>query len=640
MKKKKPLKIKTNSKTFEQFDCELNNLWIPNKTDMTGEFQIQDMTELLDNIFKYIEGNDIEVTKIMLPSLKDKKLLDGVHKLASKDKRFYLLLPEVEYNKNKKELKPLAGKVLMRFSKTEIPFLILASTEKGVVGFSKELFIQLTPDQIEEANQWFFWIYNNEASFEIADEIQLEKPKKNGLHLSIDPIYPSFSESFKFMNELEEEQYVPSHALISDHKVVKMLGKDIPNKVLLNGIEEYTSSNFLDSNIVGTKGKIQLPSLIWYRKGVLLLDRYGDRWLKIWCGGEQKDIIEYLRDITKYPYKYVRSVVLGDLEPGTDVFIDGKWEKVRDKQEIKIDPIKLESILTYDEMDNEEPKNFPPRPMPTKEINFTWDVHPPYLPSDAKKHELNGEWDEYQKNMEEVIKEYITKVDQIIKKADSNQKILGRIKDKLSGQKTRGENYFKKLNIYEKTDWKTRNNDEKVLKDLFEDIDSQWDDLDKTIKSEEFRLEEEEQKRKYEENIENTRKKLYEIEEKIKTLKESSENDEEQQNDKEIKKLENEKQKLTSKIDKPFVFKKPKNIFPKGSKKTKKKSQIDYYRSKEVPLPEKPAQPLPVHGLLFKNKQNNFLAISNWNDVTKAKKEAKRYNDAKVVSYPNKGEIK
>jgi len=630
----KPLEPIPNSRSFNQEERTLESVWVTQLKGVDDPFGSSTDESLLSDFLLKLESPEVEVVRVILPSLAGGNILTAITTLANQHRKFYLLTTEEELTNNPAALESLAGRVLMRFLPYALPRLVLLNAgSEGICEIADGLYFHLNSNQAKQAAYWFNWFFNHEASFEVADVAQLTTPNRD-ISLSEDPVFPASCKDFSIHTscDVKTASGTPDCVIISAKEAADHLTALSPTKVVLNGIDRFPGHPTGSSQLWGTRAYHPFPSVLLSPTETVILGAVGKRWLQVRCSSEQTSLYSHLLRTSRYPYTFKRSETLGSIETGSSVYSEGAWRAVEGSQTVAVGPVPMEVLIPLPEFEKAEPDSFPPRPPTAKNVTFTWEIHPPYLPKRAVKHRLYAKWDSYQTKMSKIIDEYSKKAESIIAKSEAHVNPLSFIKNKLTGAKSKAESYRSTFREYESFDWTIATVDHRrtgaEIEEICRSIDTLWEEQDTTIRSEESRIEEQRQREAYEKKKEQYRAELQTLEDKLNELpmiKSKKKN-------KLQKKLLAKKEQVLEQLNKPFQFKQPEQLTRATG--GKKRSPVAFYQSKKGPiLPEFPEKPLPTNGALFRCDSQNYLVVFAWENVGDALQEAQHYDDAIAVSF-------
>jgi uncharacterized coiled-coil protein SlyX len=373
----------------------------------------------------------------------------------------------------------------------------------------------------------------------------------------------------------------------------------------------------------------------------------------------------------KAHYEYVESDIRGNLNGKTIIYLDDSRKvTINDQSTNNLGEILFSELLPKDDFENYKPESKFVDDLESVSITYKWTNIPYTLPSGSKKHQLYTNWE----NAEKDITAYIDRIqDNISDIEKSRNKFSKLIVGLLLGKSQKFSEYKNELDKLKSEKYSTLKNPE-----LREKI-KQINEICISVKKESSELNEENRKAKIKEDIDakETRKKelneelvkkemeLKETEEKIKTLsdglKDMEKQSKEKTAEKEIKNKEMEDKKVAKKriegdIDK--LRNKIKNItndisnlntqLKNPAKEEKNESStLSNLKSggktpnqsgpiNELSVPQFPHLPHTNTGELFQHNGQAYLAITDWEDYDKGKKETERLKaeglDAKLCA--------
>ncbi|MHA1766538.1 MAG: hypothetical protein ACTSVK_09810 [Promethearchaeota archaeon] len=718
--------------------------------------KLQKPSFLLNNFDEILE--EIEKTQEILCIITDdiisNKIIDVLLNLHEKNIRIYLIIDNLRNDRENireeklKLLNKIVEKVLIRTLNNKNGHIILIDPhqEKLSKGFitnsplidlgknygNKFIKINLDKEQINDGFEIFKNLFWNLTQNEIINERNILNPlkvKDSPFKLK-ENTYKHFLINFDGHQELQES-------------IIDLIERCKENLILCSENFNFSNEikNLLSEKIQNIQGpnQIIIPRLIWpdptfpninhntsifgtdivnfnfiiidnntygiYILNGLRSDENSDENIYFGINLDEQQINEiyklfiYIQQSIEYEYFYEKK--LQDIKRNIEKFNinTNKYESqvIKNSDILSIGDIQTDNI---DEFLNESKKpNFKKfKKRGLKNIEYKWNLLPPYLPINAKKSGLYSEWDETQKEFQKYIENFKLRLKKLSEQMDNNKSTY--LKPLFLGKKLKIEELKAKIQKYEKLNLKNLSKLEEIkkIKDILSDLYNNLESHEKEIYSEIKRNEQiekltqkidklKEECQDYQVEIKRIENEIIEksntltekeqlLEEKRKKKKKKKENKDElkhlnsiidkinqeinllnKKKDKynyKIKEKENEIKKCSEEINsfkKLSLDEKEKNSHSSGEieglreimklnptkNKTKSKKSLSFSKNIKLDFNLKiPKEILPSTGILYENnRKNRFLAIKYYSEIKPGKNEAKRLNAKLVVNFNN-----
>jgi hypothetical protein len=595
------------SKTIDYGSVEHTDIWLKRDVSQIPAFAGQKMEVSAQN----------SVICVMSESL-DSNTTELLFNLAERENRVYILVDSISKDMEEN----LQKKSLIRHSKNITGSFILDISKKsgfffnGSMNTPDAICLLLDKEQVEILYRYFccnFW------------QTEPDSP------IDVFPNYDNFCDkSFiqKMITDKEEIAFVSAiQSEIKSSKIITSLKGNNNNcisKMAKDGTKilalEKENSIYAIENENGMfiipKSNIASNDISW----ALKLNK-----------DQEKRIKDYLHKIEENAdYEFFTSKKRSELS-NKDIL------QLRETNNIHIESNKTETLkdnilnelLPQNDLENEKP-NFMDDGK-SIQITYKWKNIPFYLPQNANKHNLYGNWEDEIKKIGNFLDGILQKIDEVEKKESSLAKAISGL---FWGKKIKFDSLKTEINELKKFDFANATNDklkEKITKinEIYHQAKTGMEEID-----------EENRKAKIDENITTIKKEIAEKEEQMKNLeleKVEKENiaKDEKKTEKEIStikskyqsdidKTKNEIRRLNNEIEQK---EKQKKAIPTYKQETSSlevfnKKQSTKNSQSELTVPS--LQYLPKTGTLWQSDGKTYLAIKDWDDFDLGKQEAKR----------------
>jgi len=319
-------------------------------------------------------------------------------------------------------------------------------------------------------------------------------------------------------------------------------------------------------------------------------------------------------------------------EAGNRIIRNGIEMEISDSQTQDLGVIHLDEMPDSSEvLQSHKPELIPPQDKLSRECEFKWVSAPPVPSKSASEDQLHDDWD----NARDEISARLNSLDKL------------NVVPKFPGFGRKAKELQKSINVaIEKLE---TINDLKSLTDLVDEVkkltESVGGNLDaiKAAEDEEARQKlEDEQRESYELAVDNAKASVKSLEPRLKKMntelqkltksskkakgveKDKLESDIEQLVPK-IKQLESDMKSANEIIKSKFEFKAPPTIPSSRKKNSNSHKFLGVTRESKLEV-KIPKEGLPTYGILFKDSEIRYLAVSDWNHVEQGRKDAKRLN--------------
>lgn len=441
---KTKIKPITRSKEIDYGDKVVERFWlIQNKN---YKFSPVDNRSLFTGILANLQDS---VVCIQTEQIDDTKLINEMFNASKRRNRIYLLTNE----KPNQKLEQLAGVCLMRYGIKNIGSFILvnpnANNSQGIIftapfletSFaSNNVALELDKQQINTLFRFFCYNFWNKATHEIISDFNDPKP-----------IPPPPLDILPNIEDFCDSDFVIQQILEQTKNLIITLPNINPNYSVLN-LEKITDSKILTSfqgntpdllnTVVKNQNKIfAYQELINLR---LIISDHSQSWLipKAYLSAEDnifalllndsqrdrfKKMLAFLFENPRYEYHYsMKRSELVNLKvyltsTNNEIFI-------KDRESKQAEDVNCTELPEKHEFESKEPQ-FVDDGISCK-IEYTWNIHPPYLPQNAKKAKIYEDWQKIQQEFQNIC----GLLEKLIEE-NQNKNVVDKLKRFLLGKK-------------------------------------------------------------------------------------------------------------------------------------------------------------------------------------------------------------